>query len=100
MNSIRVFLAVCCQQGGLHIHQYDVDTAFLNGHLEEDGFVCPPEGVDAKPNQVCKLIRSLYGLKQAAATWFKTISKVFLEMGFVPCVSDSCHFVRQQSMCL
>ena len=42
-----------------------------------------------------KLNRSLYGLKQAAATWFKTISNVFRKMGFVPCVADPCVFVRR-----
>lgn len=94
MNSIRVFLALCCHFG-LHIHQYDVDTAFLNGHLEEEVFIHPPEGVQEKPNQVLKLNRSLYGLKQAAATWFKTISKVFKEMGFTLCILDSCIFVRK-----
>ena len=47
------------------------------------------------PGQFLKLNRSLYGLKQAAATWFKTISKVFCNMGFVPCVSDPCVFVRR-----
>jgi hypothetical protein len=97
MNSIRVFLAMCCHSG-LYIHHYDVDTAFLNGHLEEDVYVFPPDGVQTKANQVCKLNRSLYGLKQAAATWFKTISTVFMKMGFKQCVSDSCIFVRHEGV--
>ena len=41
-----------------------------------------------------KLNISLYGLKQAAATWFKTISNVFLKMGFAPFVSYPSVFVR------
>ena len=77
------------------IHQYDVDTAFINGVLEEDVYIHTPQGVDMEPDQVLKLNRSLYGLKQAAATWFKTISSVFKNMGFVACVSDPCIFVRQ-----
>ena len=68
LNSIRVFLAVCCQEGVL-IHQYDVDTAFLYGILDEEVYVYPPLGVRAERDQVLKLNRSLYGLKQAAATW-------------------------------
>ena len=95
MNSIRVFLAVCCQQGFI-VHQYDVDTAFLNGFLEEDVFISPPQGTSCAANHVFKLNRSLYGLKQAAATWFKTISNVFVnKMGFTQCVADSCIFVRR-----
>uniref|UniRef100_A0AAV1U517 Polyprotein n=1 Tax=Peronospora matthiolae TaxID=2874970 RepID=A0AAV1U517_9STRA len=94
LNSIRVFLAVCCQKGML-IHQYDVDTAFLYGVLEEEVYVYPPLGVRAEHNQVLKLNRSLYGLKQAAATWYKTISCMFVEMGFFSCVADSCIFVKE-----
>ena len=40
------------------------------------------------------LNRSLYGLKQAAATWYKTISCVFVEMVFSACAADSCIFVK------
>nr|CCA19209.1 putative polyprotein [Albugo laibachii Nc14] len=95
MNLIRVFLSVCCQEGFL-VHQYDVDTAFLNGYLEEEVFIYPPRGVEGKQNQICKLNRSLYGLKQSAATWFKTISEVFTTMRSSQCRSESCIFVRQQ----
>ena len=66
LNSIRVFLAVCWHKGML-IHQYDVDTAFVYGVLEEV-YVYPPPGVRAGRDQVLKLNCSLYGLKQAAAT--------------------------------
>ena len=38
LNWIRVFLALCCHRG-YHIQQYDVDTVFLNGALEEDVFI-------------------------------------------------------------
>nr|CCA18868.1 putative polyprotein [Albugo laibachii Nc14] len=95
MNSIRVYLSACCHQG-FHIQQYDVDTAFLNGHLEEEVYIYPPRGVQAQAIEVCLLKPSLYGSKQAAATWFKTISQVFLEMGFRQCRTDSCIFVRQR----
>jgi hypothetical protein len=72
-----------------------VDTAFLNGKLDEDVFIHPPAGVVISKKQVCKLNRSLYGLKQAAATWYKTISTVFtMKLGFKQCTSDPCIFVR------
>ena len=45
MNSIRVFLAVCCHYG-MAIQQYDVDTAFINGVLEEDVYIHTPKCVD------------------------------------------------------
>lgn len=66
MNSLRVFLATCCQRR-YHIDQLDVDTAFLNGDLQETVFMQPPMGVATDQGMVWRLRRSLYGLKQAAA---------------------------------
>lgn len=66
INSIRVFLAYCCHIGA-YIHQFDVDTAFLNGNLKEV-YVYPTKGLKIGANEVLRLNRSLYGLKQAAST--------------------------------
>ena len=49
MNSVRVFLAVCCHFG-MVIRQYDVDTAFINGVLEEDVYISTPQGVNMNPS--------------------------------------------------
>lgn len=51
MNSIRVFLAICCQNG-FFMHHYNVDTAFLNGFIAEDVFISPPQGISCAPNYV------------------------------------------------
>jgi hypothetical protein len=50
------------------IWQMDVKTAFLNGNIEEELYIVQPEAfVDPKDaNKVCKLQRSIYGLKQAS----------------------------------
>jgi hypothetical protein len=54
-------------QIGWKIHQMDVKIAFLNGDLKENVFMSQPEGfvVNGQEHKVCKLIKSLYGLKQA-----------------------------------
>ncbi|KAE9354977.1 hypothetical protein PR003_g3065 [Phytophthora rubi] len=93
MNTIRVFLAVCCQRHFL-IRQFDIETAFLNGDLDEDVYMEPPEGVRVPVGMVCQLRRSLYGLKQAAAVWFTTIRAVFSKLEFSQCRADPCLFVR------
>ncbi|KAE9338779.1 hypothetical protein PF008_g11896 [Phytophthora fragariae] len=93
LNTVRIFLAVRCQHGYV-VKQYDVETAFLNGDLEEEVYMVPPEGINVRDGMVCRLRRSLYGLKQAAAVWHKTIRSVFIALGFKKCKSDPCLFVR------
>ncbi|GJS17772.1 retrotransposon protein, putative, ty1-copia subclass [Tanacetum coccineum] len=64
IRAIRILLAITAFYD-YEIWQMDVKTAFLNGHLSEDAYMVQPEGfVDPKhPNKVCKLQRSIYGLK-------------------------------------
>ena len=62
----RTILAIV-NQLDLELHQMDVSTAFLNGDLKEEIYMKQPEGYieEGKENLVCKLNKSLYGLKQA-----------------------------------
>ena len=64
--SIRVLIALASIHN-LVIYQMDVKTAFLNGDLEEEIYMDQPEGcvVPGKEKNVCKLVKSIYGLKQA-----------------------------------
>ena len=64
--SIRVLLAYAVQNKMI-VHQMDAVTAFLNGELEEEIYMRQPEGyvMPGKEHMVCKLKKSLYGLKQA-----------------------------------
>ena len=70
IKSIRILLAIVTYYD-YEIWQMDVKTAFLNGHLSEDVYMVQPEGfVDPKyPTRVCKLNKSIYGLKQASRSW-------------------------------
>ncbi|GKC57479.1 retrotransposon protein, putative, ty1-copia subclass [Tanacetum coccineum] len=67
VRDIRNLLAIAAFNN-YEIWQIDVKISFLNGHLSEDVYMVQPEGfVDPKhPNKVCKLQRSIYGLKQAS----------------------------------
>ncbi|KAL4283540.1 hypothetical protein GQ457_16G020210 [Hibiscus cannabinus] len=69
-KSIQIFLAVAAFHD-YEIWQMDVKTAFLNGKLEEDVYMTQPEGFVTPENarKVCKLQRSIYGLKQASRSW-------------------------------
>ena len=68
----------------------DVKTAFLNGDLEEDIYMMQPEGFsDPKDaGKVCKLKRSIYGLKQASRSWNKRFNDEIQNLAFIRCNED------------
>ena len=70
LKSIRILLAIAAFYD-YEIWQTDVKTAFLNGNLSEDVYMIQPEGfVDPKnATKICKLQKSIYGLKQASRSW-------------------------------
>jgi len=69
-DSLRVMLALVVRRD-LELAQFDVQTAFLYGELEEEIWMKIPEGLELgtlsseKDSLVCKLVKSLYGLKQS-----------------------------------
>jgi hypothetical protein len=78
-QSLRTILALACEEG-MHVHQMDVKTAFLNGDLEEEVYMEQPDHLEKKnPKQkVWKLKKALYGPKQAPRAWNKRLHE-FLE---------------------
>lgn len=70
LESLRTVIALAVQNG-LKLHQVDVTTAFLNGELEEEVYMKQLKGFIAKGQEhlVCKLKRSIYGLKQSPRCW-------------------------------
>ncbi len=101
MSSIRIILAVAVEKK-MHVHQMEVKTAFLNGDLEEEIYVEQPEGYEdpEKPDYVCNLKKSLYGLKQAHREWHKKIDDALVRLGFSSCSSDRALYVKFDGVCL
>lgn len=91
-DSIRILLAIAAHED-LEIGQFDIETAFLNGKLEENIYMQIPDGVETEKNgMICKLNRSLYGLKQAARCWNQRFKSVLKELNFKTSQADQCVF--------
>ena len=82
-ESIRTVIALAAKYG-LKLHQMDVTTAFLNGDLKEEVYMQQPEGFVEKGKQhlVCKLRRSIYGLKQSSRCWNSVLDSKLRRYGF------------------
>ncbi|KAK3725314.1 hypothetical protein QZH41_002591 [Actinostola sp. cb2023] len=96
-ESLRTVIALSVKQE-LKLHQMDVTTAFLNGDLKEEVYMRQPEGfsVKGKEHLVCKLNKSLYGLKQSPRCWNYTLDEHLKSMGFVQTPSDPCIYVSDE----
>ncbi|KAJ4712638.1 Retrovirus-related Pol polyprotein from transposon TNT 1-94 [Melia azedarach] len=90
-TSIRVLLAIVAHQD-LELEQLDVKTAFLHGELEEEIYMTQPDGfqVPGKEDYVCKLKKSLYGLKQSPRQWYKRFDSYMIEIGYTRSPYDCC----------
>jgi hypothetical protein len=97
-TTIRCMLAIGAAMD-LEIHQMDVKTAFLNGELEEDIYMDQPQGFmqDGKEHLVCKLKKSLYGLKQSPRAWYQCIDMFFTHEGFSRSQVDHSLYVKLES---
>ncbi len=96
-SSIRTLLAFAIEMG-MQIHQMDVVTAFLNGDLKEEIYMQQPPGYiqPGNENLVCKLKKSLYGLKQSPRCWNEKLCQHLKSLGFKESAADPCVFIRQQ----
>ncbi|KAL5850870.1 hypothetical protein ACOSQ4_008883 [Xanthoceras sorbifolium] len=95
-SSIRILLALVAQLN-LELVQLDVKTAFLHGDLEEEIYMTQPEGfkVAGKEDLVCKLGKSLYGLKQSPRQWYKRFDKFMLGQKYTRSKYDHCVYLRK-----
>lgn len=116
MSSIRMILGLAAQYD-LKLHQLDVETAYLNGYLEEEVYMEKPDFLKEmlnmiisredkrsatftrakrmlaemqQGNEVCRLRKALYGLRQAGRQWHATLNKKLLDLGLKATNADTC----------
>ena len=90
-DSFRVIMALVAHFD-MELHQMDVKTAFLNGDLNEEVYMMQPEGFVANDSGtlVCRLKKSIYGLKQASRQWYLKFHSVVASYGLFENKVDQC----------
>ena len=96
LGSIRILLAIASHLNS-KLYQMDVKSAFLNGMLQEEVYVEQPMGfVDPhKPDDVYKLKRALYGLKQTPRAWYDRFVTYLIEHGSKRGFANTTLFIRK-----
>ncbi|KAH9752632.1 hypothetical protein KPL71_014771 [Citrus sinensis] len=95
-TSIRILLTLLAEYE-LELAQLDVKTTFLHGDLVEEIYMIQPCGfkVAGKENHVCRLIKSLYGLKQSPRQWYKRFDQFIQGQKFTRSEHDHCVYFRR-----
>ncbi|KAG7479129.1 Retrovirus-related Pol poly from transposon TNT 1-94 [Solea senegalensis] len=98
MTSVRALMQVAVQEG-LTLHQMDVKTAYLHAPMDCEVYMEQPDGFEIKSKTgghlVCKLNKSLYGLKQSGRNWNMLLHDHLTENGFVQNDADHCVYNRE-----
>ena len=96
-KTLRVILALSVIFG-YQLAQLDVKTAFLNASINEDLYMEVPDGIDAdRSSKVLKLLKALYGTKQAPRAWNSNINQLLVSMKFYRCSKDTCIYIRKST---
>jgi len=94
VTTIRTILAVASAMDW-HLEQLDVNNTFLHGDLEEEVYMEIPPGIASnKTHQVCRLMKSLYGLKQASKCWYDKLTSFLYSINFARSKADNSLFIR------
>ena len=101
-TSIRILMQLAAEQN-MKVHQMDVKTAYLNANIDCKIYVQQPEGF-IKTNKrgeklVCKLNKSLYGLKQSGRNWNNVLDKFLIDQNFIQFIADLCLYNKFEGNC-
>lgn len=91
MDSLRILLAISAFRDW-EIHQIDVETAYLEGDLNEEIFMKCPEGM--KGTNYVQVVKSLYGLKQSGRAWNEKLDSKLTSLNFRKSQYDRCIYIH------
>jgi len=92
LTSIQILCALASLLK-LHFHHLDVDTASLNGILQEEIYMHLPQGIGLNSGKFVHLLHSIYGLKQASRVWNELLDTELGKLGFKWITVDYCIYV-------
>ncbi|GBE86812.1 hypothetical protein SCP_1000540 [Sparassis crispa] len=95
LESIRAILALAVVNNW-EIGQMDVKGAYLNGDLQEEIYMRQPEGFNDGSGHVCRLHKTLYGLKQSGHKWNRKLHRKLTELGYKQLEADPCVYLQEQ----
>ena len=97
MTTLRLLLGLVATED-LELEQMDVITAFLHGDLDEEIYMQQPEGfvLKGKEHLFCKLLKSLYDLKQSSRQWYQKFDAFMCSQGYKRSTEDPCLYVKRQ----
>lgn len=98
-SSIRYLISLAAEYN-LDIHQMDAVSAFLQGDLEEEIYMSQPPGFSDGTSKVCRLRKSLYGLKQASRVWNEKLDSILQGFGLTQSKFDSCVYYKIEEQCM
>ncbi|KAK8930622.1 hypothetical protein KSP39_PZI016617 [Platanthera zijinensis] len=97
MNSIRVLFSVAASRRW-ELLQLDIKNAFLNDDLEEEVYmdIPPCSVIKGSKGKVCRVLKSLYGLKQSPRAWFGRFYKFMLQLGYTQSHAHHALFIKRK----
>ena len=89
---IRQLLGIAVSKNW-EVHQLDVKSTYLHGDLDEEIYMDPPPGYNVVEGNVLRLVKAIYGLKQASHQWYKKLKEEISKFSLVQVVNDPHTFV-------
>jgi len=94
-ESLRLVIAIATIND-MEIHQMDACTAFLNGVLTETIYMTQPKGhIIGDEKSACRLMKSLYGLKQASRIWYQLVHDFLTRHDYRRCHKEYCIYMNK-----
>ena len=92
LESLRLMLAMAVENNW-EARQIDVKTAYLYGELDEEVYMEPPEGFVLGDDEVLRLRKAIYGLKQAGRQWYLQLKEKLAKFGLCQIPSEPHTFI-------